>query len=309
MKNKKFGLLSVLNMLMITALVLAACAQATPAVAPEQATQVPTSAPRTSLPPTVPPASPLPTAHPTSAPTALFMPSLAAVTITSTAPSWTYVAFGDSWPYGAHCNGCRPFPLLYADGLKATTGHNIKFINLTTNGGTSQSLLRDIQNVQRIRDAIMSADIIVIATGGNDLEPAFNAYSAGMCGGADKLDCFRNVAGILSASFDGIVTEIEGLRKGRPTAIRLVTTSNEFLADPGLIEAFGVDFGKTKGVAITRMNRDVQCEIAVKHNAKCIDLGLALNGPDLLRPQDVNTQEAMQAVADAILASGLNELR
>ena len=154
----------------------------------------------------------------------------------------------------------------------------------------------------------MSADIIVISTGGNDFGPAFDAYAAGTCGGADKLDCFRKVSEILRTSFDGIITEIEGLRKGQPTAIRLVTTSNEFLADPGLIEALGADFGKTSGVAITQMNRDVLCEIAAKHNAECVDLGLALNGPDLLQPQDVNTQEAMQAVADALLASDLDDL-
>ena len=36
--------------------------------------------------------------------------------------------------------------------------------------------------------------------------------------------------------------------------------------------------------------------------------GLALNGPDLLVPVDVNLQEGMQAVADAILATGVDEL-
>ncbi|MEO5887073.1 MAG: SGNH/GDSL hydrolase family protein [Anaerolineales bacterium] len=230
-------------------------------------------------------------------------------TATPSAPSWTYVAFGDSWPYGAHCNGCRPFPVLYADGLAATTDHRIDFVNLTTNGGTSQSLLTSIQTSEKTREAVKSADIIIIATGGNDLGPAFDAYAAGTCGGADKLDCFRKVAESLRTSFDGILTEIEGLRNGQPTAIRLVTGSNEFLADPGLIELFGADFGKTSGVSVTQMNRDVQCEVAAKHNAKCVDLGLALNGPDLLHPQDVNTQQAMQAVADAILASGLDELR
>jgi lysophospholipase L1-like esterase len=239
---------------------------------------------------------------PASAPTIAASPS-------TVGPSWTYVAFGDSWPYGAHCNGCRPFPVLYADGLAAETGRRIEFVNLTTNGGTAQSLLEDIKSSKTIRDALERADIVMIATGGNDLGPAFDASVAGTCGGADKLDCFRKVAETLRASFDGILTEIEGLRNGRPTAIRLVTGSNEFLADPGLIEALGADFGKTGGVAVTKMNRDMLCELAAKRNAKCVDLGLALNGPDLLRPQDVNTQEAMQAVAGAILASGLDELR
>ena len=57
MNNKKFGLLSVLNLLVITALVLAACSKATPTAAPAQATQAPSAALPTSLPATAPPTS------------------------------------------------------------------------------------------------------------------------------------------------------------------------------------------------------------------------------------------------------------
>ena len=64
-----------------------------------------------------------------------------------------------------------------------------------------------------------------------------------------------------------------------------MTNSNEFLADPGLIDAMGAGFGKAGGVVVTKMNRDVECEVAAAHQAKCVDLWLALNGPDLLRPR------------------------
>jgi len=221
----------------------------------------------------------------------------------------TYVAFGDSWSFGAHCHGCNPFPGLYAASLKATNGRPVTFLNLTTNGGSAASLLADFKSTQTIRDAVAAADVVIISTGGNDLGPAFDATVAGNCGGADKLDCFRTVAESLRVSFEGILTEIDGLRAGRPTAVRLVTISNEFLADPDLIDALGVDFGRTRGVAVTKMNRDVECLVAAAHHAKCVDLGAALNGSDLLQPQDVNTQDAMQKVADAILASGLDELQ
>ena len=229
--------------------------------------------------------------------------------ISPTLPTWTYVAFGDSWPSGDHCNGCRPFPALYADALAAAPGHQINFINFTTNGGTSQSLLADIQNSQKIREAVMSADIIVISTGANDLEPAFNLYGAGKCGGADQLDCFRKVAEDWRASFDGILTEIEALRDGKPTAVRLITNSNEFLADPNLIAGFGRDFALGGGAAITALHHDALCEIAAKHHMLCVDMRPILNGPNWDKPQDVNTQDAMQAVVDALLASGLDELR
>jgi hypothetical protein len=227
---------------------------------------------------------------------------------TSSEPTWTYVAFGDSWPYGAHCNGCQPFPGLYAMGLKAATGHEIDFINLVENGGTSASLLADFREMSAYRDAIAKADIIMISTGANDGEPAGAAWKDGTCGGEDGLDCFREIAEGWRLNFDAMLTEIDTLRVGKPTAIRLVTNSNEFLADPGLIEFFGPDFGPNEGATYTAMHHDVLCEVAAAHSAQCVDLRPVLNGSNFDQPQDVNTQEAMQAVADALVASGLAEL-
>jgi lysophospholipase L1-like esterase len=226
----------------------------------------------------------------------------------SSAPGLTYLAFGDSWPYGAHCNGCTPFPVLLDHGLDALTETDVRFVNDVTNGGTAQELAERMKTDAGIRADIAAADIIVIATGGNDLGPAFDAYLAGTCGGADELDCFRDVRDTLRQAFETMLTEIDMLRADRPTAVRLVTTSNEFLADPDLLEAFGDAFAQREGAQITRMNAEAQCEVAEAHDAICVDLGPALNGPDLLTPQDVNTQEAMQKVADTILAAGLDEL-
>ena len=227
----------------------------------------------------------------------------------TTSEPWIYLAFGDSWPYGAHCNGCDAFPGLYAAGLEATTGNEIDFINRTKNGGTSASLLESIRKSQGFRESIAKADIIMISTGANDFEPAFAAWQAGTCGGSDDLDCFREIAEGWRRNFDAIATEIDTLRAGEPTAVRIVTNSNEFLADPGLIEFFGVDFGPTQGAVITAMHHDVLCEVAEAHNAQCVDLRPVLNGPNLDQPQDINTQEAMQAVADALVASGVAELQ
>jgi hypothetical protein len=193
--------------------------------------------------------------------------------------------FGDSWPYGAHCHGCQPFPFLLDVAYAAITGLPIAFQNDATNGGTAQELAATIRD-----------------------DPAIRSYAAGNCGGQDRLDCFRTVATTLRTAYDGMLAAIDGLRAGRPTAVRMVTTSNEFLSDQTLIERFGADFGTTNGVAITRMNRDVQCDVAVRHHAVCVDLGAALNGLDLTTPNDVNRQATMQQVADAIAASGLPEL-
>ena len=242
-------------------------------------------------------AVPSPTAAITSSPTA------------SAAADWTLVAFGDSWPYGAHCNGCEPFPELYVSGLEAATGRTIEFVDLITNGGTSKSLADDMAASSRVRDAIARADIIVISTGANDLESAGQAWTSGTCGGSDGLDCFRAVADGWHTNFDAMLTTIDELRGDRPTAVRLVTNSNEFLADKDLIDYFGADFGLREGAAITAMHHDALCKVASAHGRACVDLRPVLNGPTFDKPQDVNTQEAMQAVADALVASGVAELR
>src|SRR5215204_2561258 len=56
----------------------------------------------------------------------------------------TLLALGDSWPYGAHCNGCTPFPELYAQGLEKELGLEVDVLNLVTNGGTSASLRQSL---------------------------------------------------------------------------------------------------------------------------------------------------------------------
>jgi lysophospholipase L1-like esterase len=228
--------------------------------------------------------------------------------------AFTYVALGDSWPSGAHCGYCRTFVGLYADALAAKTGRKIRFTNLTQSsvpgtgrGQTSKSLLADLRSDPKTRRAVAAADIIVISTGANDLEPAFDAYAAGTCGGKDHANCFRKVAAGWRTNFDAILVQIRKLRVGHRTAIRVVTNSNEFLADPNF-NAFGKNFGRTTGVLITKLMHAALCGAARAHEAVCVYLAPILNGPKLTTPQDVNTPKAMATVAKALLDTGLPEL-
>lgn len=229
-----------------------------------------------------------------------------ATSANQTAP-WNYVMFGDSWPHGSHCNGCRPFPVLYADGVKAKTGHPVTFKDMTTNGGGSASLLQDLQTQDAVRQAAADADIIVISTGANDLEQPFADWQLDSCGGKDHLDCFRTSAKATGRNFDRLLAAIQKLRAGKATAVRVVTDSNEFLSDPGLIAAFGSHAAKD-GAVITALQHDAECAAAQKYHDTCVDLRPVLNGPTFDQPQDSNAPVAMQKVADALVAVGLAEL-
>jgi hypothetical protein len=228
----------------------------------------------------------------------------------------TYVALGDSWPNGAHCGFCRTFAGLYADGLEETTGRGIEFIDLTEatipgtqQGQTANSLLSDLRSSEEVREAVSGADIVMVSTGLNELDQgALNEYLAGRCGGADEADCFREVGVGWHEAFDAILTEIEALRAGRATAIRLVSAENIFISDPELVDLLGEDFGPTTGALITKLLNDAMCDAATNHGAVCIDVRPILNGATLDQPMDENSAASHQAVADALVASGLEEL-
>ncbi|MDF2969044.1 MAG: hypothetical protein K0Q93_2822 [Nocardioidaceae bacterium] len=179
----------------------------------------------------------------------------------------------------------------------------MEFLNLVTSGGTSASLRQSMTFDPAYSDALIRADVVMISTGANDGEPAGQAWKAGKCGGADGY-CFRALADQWRTNFDAMLDEVDQFRGGKSTAVRLVTNANEFLSDPGLIEYFGPDFGLSEGAAITAFHHDALCAVAAEHDGLCVDLRPVLNGPNLNQPCDVNTQEAMQAVADALVATG-----
>jgi lysophospholipase L1-like esterase len=220
------------------------------------------------------------------------------------APARTLVAFGDSWPFGAHCNGCTPFPDLYAEALDAEVPTG--FTNLTENGGTTESLLAEMQSFEPYRTAIADADVIVISVGANDLEPAFETFAAGDCGPPKDLGCFRKVADDWGRSMEAILTVFDELRGGQPTAVRVLTQANE--SDPGLLAGFGDEFVHEQLPQVMAWQEQEFCRAAARHHDHCVDLRPVLNGPKVNELVDVNTQEAMQTVADTLLAIGLPEL-
>ena len=227
-----------------------------------------------------------------------------------------YLALGDSWPEGAHCGGCRTFAGLYADGLGEQTGRKVQFEDVTGQaqpyfeelGGGSASLLKALRSDSATRRHVAKADVIMIATGPNELSVAFDPAMAGTCGGKDHMACYRRLGRLWEKNFDLILREIERLRADRPTAIRLVSAANVFLSDPTLTAVAPEDFATTKGALITKLLNDALCNNAAKHDAVCVDVRTILNGRTLDQPVDENSPESMRAVANALLATELPEL-
>jgi hypothetical protein len=233
----------------------------------------------------------------------------------SSAASWNYVAFGDSWPEGAHCGGCRTFAGLWADGLERITGRTINFTDLTgshepsvENEKTSASLLESLKSNLATQSATEAADIILISTGANEFGMALDASKAGTCGGQDKADCIRALGDLWNRNFDAILTQIGKLRAGKPTAIRLVDAANGFVSDASLIAGLPAGFAKGNGALIFQLLNNAMCGAAKNHHAVCVDVRPILNGPTMDQPVDEVSSASMQTVADALLATKLPEL-
>ncbi|MCA0294135.1 MAG: hypothetical protein LCH96_02260 [Actinobacteria bacterium] len=109
-----------------------------------------------------------------------------------------------------------------------------------------------------------------------------------------------------SKNLNALADTVDKLRRGRPTSLRMVGVSNEYLTDSGVAGALG---GPDEAAKVFGSFNQVSCQVAAKHSGKCVDLRPVLNGPDGATPADPNTQDAMQKVADAIVAQGLNGLQ
>lgn len=229
-----------------------------------------------------------------------------------------YVEFGDSWPEGAHCNGCQTFADLYGVELEALAGKPVVVTDLLGSQepgivgdapAGSGTLLESLRSNETTQAAAKDADVILIATGPNEFGQALSLSQAGNCGGPDESDCIEALGAQWSETFDAILDEIDQLRAGRPTAVRLVSAANVFVSEEGINEGLPEDFATTKGARIFELLAQAMCDAASGHGAVCVDVRPILNGPTLDQSVDENSDATMRALADALIAEGLPELK
>jgi lysophospholipase L1-like esterase len=229
------------------------------------------------------------------------------------------VVIGDSLPYARQdCGGCTGFPDLYGSLIEESTGRTVDVANLSTHDGVNTpGLLARIRADLPMREAVTGADVVVVSSGFNDAPWSLDDDA---CDGAngDDIDwsrysqaCIDTAAATFAASFDGVLAEIEGLRDGAPTAVRVINGYNSWngwsqappeATAPSILvqDAFG---------AIT-------CEVAAARGALCADTYSAFNGADGSRPSgdllagDYThpSAEGHEVIADVVFALGLEPL-
>ncbi len=225
-------------------------------------------------------------------------------------PDITVAYFTDSWGAGSHCSGCTPWPRELAPAYERTYGVHVTSLDFANPAGSNTDLLlNSLKTDKKYRDAVAAADVVVFNHGLNDFDQfdhsVFVPLRNGHCGGDDGLACLKKLTDHWTHNLAGYAAVVKDLRGDKPTAVRFVGISNDYLTDPVPKLILG---GAENAQAVFARFNDVSCAVAEEHDGLCVDLRPVLNGPTEDAGADPNSPESMKAVADAIVALGLPEL-
>ena len=229
-------------------------------------------------------------------------PSVSSATPTPTA-HWSLVALGDSTARANVCDGCtttststrRPsrggrVPVL-VDNRAAIKHLNVPALQAT-------QLLSHLLTDESLRDAVATADIVVVAVGyqRHSLEPARRSLRRRTSLPSRRLGeahrCLHPQGhGDYKQTLNEILTQIDELRGcgempdvppcsqrgNEDTLIRVVTVYNAAIGDPSTL--VGTRHRSSAHQARQRSIREGECEIVRFHGGKCADLYHVMNGP------------------------------
>ncbi len=202
----------------------------------------------------------------------------------SAAPGWRLVTVGDSIPFAqTDCGGCPSFTTLFAAAVQRDSAKTVDAQNLSSHDNlTGARLLDRIRNDGAVRAAVRAADIVVVTIGHNDtpwnaVDDACDGnnpdgvFNWSLYSGA----CVTELATRHGTELDGILTEIENLRRGMPTAVRVTTDYNDVIGwDQAPAEAVA------PSIEVLEALHAETCRVAELHHAICVDVYRSFNGPD-----------------------------
>lgn len=224
------------------------------------------------------------------------------------------VEMGDSWIAGDHC-ACTTFAGMWAHDIQEQTGHRVRLTDLTgvhehspVQDKTSGSLLWALRHDKRTQRIVSHTDIVLVSTGGNDIEPIGDQLINSTCGGPNDDHCIRKLGRLWHRNFDHLVKAIGQLRGSKPTAIRLVAEGNFFLGSADLNSLVPKGFALSGGQLMAKLYVKANCDAAKKYNAKCIDGRPILSGPHMDQTFDENAPSTFRKLTKALDAESLPEL-
>lgn len=218
------------------------------------------------------------------------------------APGWHLVVIGDSLAQPP-CRNCASFADVYADATEKATGvpvlvDNRSDVRLSNVPPVQTDALRDrLLTDAALREAIASADIVLVNVGFNDTpwnrfdNPCDASNQEATVVAWDRItpECISRVTHETARTLNEIFTQIDILRgcftpPGEPstcterrhadTALRLVTVYNDWI---GWADA--PPEATQPSARADRAMADAQCWVAEMHGGECVDAFALLNGP------------------------------
>jgi lysophospholipase L1-like esterase len=199
----------------------------------------------------------------------------------SSAPIHTYTALGDSIAFGLYAPIGQAYVPLYAGYVQNDLSQSIMLSSLGIPGWTSGDLLNAVKSNFVFRLSIYYSDVVTWNIGGNDLGIARSQYKGLTCGGSDNQDCLRAAVKTFKTNWDGIITEIFGLRRSRSTLIGTMDIYNPYVDEDQAADTWPNDGGNDFQVLNGYLN-EVNHHIALTSTAKNIayaPVHLWFNGP------------------------------
>jgi lysophospholipase L1-like esterase len=217
------------------------------------------------------------TATPTTS--TVTVPASTAGSTNATGPdSISIVGLGDSIPAAANCSTpCQSYVEVLGDKAATRLGQQVTATNLATNDSlTSTTLLARLKSDPAYTDAIRDADAITVQIGFNDWQST--------CYWPDHEDCVKAGEATVRNNLNQILDEINTLRTGSVTAVWVVGYYDNTIGDPSLDDNWTLtpadepEFHAFYAAALGDFNA-MLCDVATAHNAMCVGLVPAFNGP------------------------------
>lgn len=211
---------------------------------------------------------------------------------------WTYLALGDSNVYGPAeaCGSCTSYPHLLTERIATELGIPVRLIdgsqwNRLSSGRLLEEIIDDTWGEayetprdpsMSPREAIAAADLITITVAANE-QPWFQDPDP--CAGVYDEACIDTVVQPYRENLEGILAEIQEIRAGRPTAVRVTTLYNDLIAGPGYDPSwyYSAEFlaaSTTAATALLELLNTAMREAAQANGAVIVDMHGVANGAD-----------------------------
>jgi lysophospholipase L1-like esterase len=177
-------------------------------------------------------------------------------------------ALGDSVPYGTACN-CIPYPRLTAADISHVARHNVKQVNDSVPGYTSEQVMDQLENNPAVELQVMGSQAVLVEVGANDVQYSTTCKT--------NVACYDARLPRLQHNLSVIANRVDRLAGGNVTLIMLdywsVWLGGKYAAQQG--QAY-VDASRQVTASVSNLIR----RVAVAHGGYWINLRTAFEGPN-----------------------------